>query len=150
MTLKLRILRSLTRLFIILVSLTRSIIGEKWLISNRCISGLMSNLIKKSWTVSNPGVDPYWAWFLWRLCWILSSPQRTFQRELDFEFCSHHFSTFWKGGRNQRICRRGLCRRPLFQYINDLDAGFFSRKKQKAAFIQVPKLSKYFGESYSI
>ena len=53
MTLKLRILRSLTRLFIILVSLTRSLFIEKMLISNRCISGLMSNLIKKSWTVSS-------------------------------------------------------------------------------------------------
>ena len=53
MTLKLRILRSLTRLFITLVSLTRSLFSEKMLISNRCIIGLMSNLIKKSWTVSN-------------------------------------------------------------------------------------------------
>ena len=53
MTLKLRILRSLTRLFIILVSLRRSLFSEKMLISNKCISGLMSNLIKKSWTVSN-------------------------------------------------------------------------------------------------
>ena len=53
MTLKLRILRSLTRLFIILVSLTRSLFSENMLISNRCISGLMPNLIKKSWTVSN-------------------------------------------------------------------------------------------------
>ena len=53
MTLKLRILRSLTGLFIILVSLMRSLFSEKMLISNRCISGLMSNLMKKSWTVSN-------------------------------------------------------------------------------------------------
>ena len=53
MTLKLRILRSLTRLFIILVSLMRSSFSEKMLVSNRCISGLMSNLIKKSWTVSS-------------------------------------------------------------------------------------------------
>ena len=53
MTLKLRILRFLTRLFIILVSLTRSLFSEKMLISNRCICGLMSNLIKKSWTGSN-------------------------------------------------------------------------------------------------
>ena len=52
-TLKVRILRSLTRLFIILVSLIRSLLSEKILISNRCISGLMSNLIKKSWTDSN-------------------------------------------------------------------------------------------------
>ena len=53
MTLKLRILRSLTRLFIILVSLTMSLFSEKMLISNRCISGFMPNLIKKSWTVSS-------------------------------------------------------------------------------------------------
>ena len=53
MILKLRILKSLTRLFIILVSLTRSLFSEKMLISNRCISGLMSNMIKKSWRVSN-------------------------------------------------------------------------------------------------
>ena len=52
MTLKLRILRSLTRLFIILVSLMRSLFSEKMLVSNRCISGLMPNLIKKSQTVS--------------------------------------------------------------------------------------------------
>ena len=58
MTLKLRILRSLTRLFIILVSLTMSLFSEKTLISNRCISGLMPNLIKKSWTVSKPDNNP--------------------------------------------------------------------------------------------
>ena len=52
MTLKLRILRSLTRLLIILVSLTRSLFSEKMLIFNRSISGLKSNLIKKSWTDS--------------------------------------------------------------------------------------------------
>ena len=54
MSLKLRIFRSLTRWFIILVNLTRSLFSEKMLISNRCISGLMSSLIKKSWTVSTP------------------------------------------------------------------------------------------------
>ena len=32
---------------------TMTLSGEKILISNRCISGLMSNLIKKSWTDSN-------------------------------------------------------------------------------------------------
>ena len=53
MSLKLRILRSLTRLFIILVSLRMSLFIEKMLIFNRCISGLMSNMIKKSWRVSN-------------------------------------------------------------------------------------------------
>ena len=52
MALKLRILRSLTRFFIILVSLMRSLFSEKMLISYRCISGLMPNLIKKSWMVS--------------------------------------------------------------------------------------------------
>ena len=52
MTLKLRILKSLVRLFIILVRLTKSWLSEKMPISNRCISGLMSNSIKKSWTVS--------------------------------------------------------------------------------------------------
>ena len=52
MTLKVWILYTLTRLFIILVSLTISLFSEKMLIFNRCISGLMSNLIKKSWTVS--------------------------------------------------------------------------------------------------
>ena len=46
----------MTRLFIILVRLTKSLFSEKLLILNRCISGLMSCLIKKSWTVSNLGV----------------------------------------------------------------------------------------------
>ena len=57
MTLKLKILRSLARSFIILVALTRSLFSEKMLISNRYISGLMPNLIKKkSWTVSTAKV----------------------------------------------------------------------------------------------
>ena len=55
MTLKLRILRSLTRLFIILVSLTRSLFSEKILISNRRISGLMS-----SWITKNLGRSLVW------------------------------------------------------------------------------------------
>ena len=54
MTLKVRILQSLTWLFIILVNLTMSLFSEKNLIFNRCISGLMSNMTKKSWKVSNP------------------------------------------------------------------------------------------------
>ena len=37
---------------LIIVSLTMTLFSEKIFISNRCISGLMSNLIKKSWTVS--------------------------------------------------------------------------------------------------
>ena len=49
MSLKLRILRSLTRLFIILVSLTMSLFSEKVRISDICICDLMPNLIKESW-----------------------------------------------------------------------------------------------------
>ena len=33
---------------------TMTLFSEKVLISNKCISGLMSNLIKKSWTDSSP------------------------------------------------------------------------------------------------
>jgi hypothetical protein len=51
-------------LFIILVSLTMTLFNEKVLISNRCISGLMPNLIKKSWTdFTGPvlwNLNPYW------------------------------------------------------------------------------------------
>ena len=38
---------------LILVDLTMTLFSEKMLISHRCIRGLMPNLIKKSWTVSN-------------------------------------------------------------------------------------------------
>ena len=37
----------------ILVGLVMTCFSEKMLISTRCIHGFMSNLIKKSWTVSN-------------------------------------------------------------------------------------------------
>ena len=43
----------MSALFKILVSLTMTLFSKKVLNSNRCISGLMSNLIKKSSTVSN-------------------------------------------------------------------------------------------------
>ena len=59
MTLKVRILQSLTRLFIILVSLMMSLFNEKMPIFNRCISGSMSNLIEKSWKVTNVGGSEY-------------------------------------------------------------------------------------------
>ena len=49
-------------LFIILVSLTMTLFSEKVLISNRCISSLMSNLIKKSWTDSNQKVQQNIVW----------------------------------------------------------------------------------------
>ena len=52
MTLKVRSLRCLRRLFIILVSLTMTWFSEKMLIFKTCRRVLMPNLIKKSWTVS--------------------------------------------------------------------------------------------------
>ena len=55
MTLKIRILR----LFKISVNLTMTLFNEKMLISTRCIYGYVSNLIKKSWTVStHPIISP--------------------------------------------------------------------------------------------
>ena len=63
MTFKVRSLQSLTRLVIILVSLRMTLFSEKMLISNRWISGLMSNLIKKSWKVSKR--DPLFHTFWW-------------------------------------------------------------------------------------
>ena len=56
MTLKIGILISLRRLFIILVSLTMTLFSEEMLISTRCIRGLMPNLNKKSLMVSNSHV----------------------------------------------------------------------------------------------
>ena len=53
MTLKVQILQTLRRLFIILVGLTMTWFIEKMLIFNICRHGLMPNLIKKSWTVSS-------------------------------------------------------------------------------------------------
>ena len=52
MSLKIRILRCLRRLFIILVSLTVTLFSEKMLISIRCMHSFMPNLIKKYVTVS--------------------------------------------------------------------------------------------------
>ena len=35
-----------------------TLFSDKMIISHRCIRGLMPNLIKKSWTVSNQGIFP--------------------------------------------------------------------------------------------
>ena len=46
----------------ILVSLTMTLLSDKYLpISNRCISGLMPNFIKKSWTnsTSQAAIDSF-------------------------------------------------------------------------------------------
>ena len=52
MTMKVRILKCLRRLFIILLSLTMTWFSETTLFSTKCTHGFMSNLIKKSWTDS--------------------------------------------------------------------------------------------------
>ena len=52
MTLKMRVLKCLRRLFIILVSLTVTLFTKKMLISTWCIHGFIPNSIKKSVTVS--------------------------------------------------------------------------------------------------
>ena len=62
MTLKVRILRCLRRLFLILVSLTMTWFNEKMLISTRFIHGFMSDLIKKSWTDSNAHIATVFLW----------------------------------------------------------------------------------------
>ena len=53
--LKVQILQSLRRLFIILIGLIMTWFNEKVIIFNMCICGLMPNLTKKSWTVSSFG-----------------------------------------------------------------------------------------------
>ena len=78
MTLKIRILRFLRKLLIILVSLIVKLISEIMLISTRCIHGFMSNLIKKSWTVSSlngvMGLNPVeFGWKLWIFWSFLTS-----------------------------------------------------------------------------
>ena len=103
MTSKLRILRSLTRLFIISVSLTGSLFSEKILISNRCISGLMSNLIKKSWTVSSPHVPTMfrWTWFAWGCQWMAIYLQHKTKRPRE----SVNWSKFY-GWRHKHFSRQ--------------------------------------------
>ena len=44
---------NLSALFIILVGLMMTLFSDEMLISNRCIRGLMPNMIKKSWMVSS-------------------------------------------------------------------------------------------------
>ena len=75
MTLKIRILRSLRRLFIIFVSLIVKLISEIMLISTRWFHGFM---IKKSWTVSSlngvMGLNPVeFGWKLWTFWSFLTS-----------------------------------------------------------------------------
>ena len=66
MTLKVQILQTLRRLFIVLVGLKMTWFSEKMLIFNICRRGLMRNLIKKSWTVSTfDGLSLIW--FSWSL-----------------------------------------------------------------------------------
>ena len=52
MTLKVKILQTLRRLFIMLVGLMMTWFRKEMLIFNICRSGLMPNLFKESWTVS--------------------------------------------------------------------------------------------------
>ena len=61
----------LSALFIILVSLTMTLFSEKVLISNRCINGLLPNLIKKSWTDSITYVTQGKCSQVWLCFWLL-------------------------------------------------------------------------------
>ena len=78
-------------LFLILVSLTMTLLSEKILISNRCISGLMPNLIKKYWTHSNLPVGPFCQWPTYGVPWI-------------FVYCSrNHYSKACKIAQTFRV-----------------------------------------------
>ena len=57
----------MSALFIILVSLRMTIFSEKVLISTRYISGLVPNLIKKSWTDSSQELLLWICWSKFRL-----------------------------------------------------------------------------------
>ena len=128
MSLKPRILRSLTRLFIILVRLTRSLFSEKMLISNRSISGLMSNLIKKSWTVSN--VDDPIVHCFWKFRKIFSKVslpcaykvQDCRSRLVEVDYFKNFFPAFVFFS----ICFRDLSlKKSWYKYISTFVAHFF-------------------------
>ena len=55
-----------------------TLFSEKVLISNRCIRGLMPNLIKKSWTDSIPEVDNFKKKGL-------ATPEKMRRRKINFE-----------------------------------------------------------------
>ena len=73
------------------------------LISNRCISGLMSNLIKKSWTVSSPHVPTMfrWTWFAWGCQWMAIYLQHKTKRPRE----SVNWSKFY-GWRHKHFSRQ--------------------------------------------
>ena len=65
-------------------------ISEKVFISNRCISVLMSNLIKKSWMDSNVGV--------WWLHWVVGSILVATRTKGSIRWCQNpdHTGVFWQ------------------------------------------------------
>ena len=106
------ILRSLTRLLIILVSLTRSLFSEKMLISNRCISALMPKLIKKSWTVSTKYVPHSICVRFSQLQWMLQKFHVTRSFDTSFDLW------LWRTGRFKRCRVKSTIKmRNCFYYI---------------------------------
>ena len=88
MTMKVQILQTLRRLFIILVGLTMTWFSEKMLIFNIYRRGLMPNLIKKSWTVSM--LDSLVHWIMWHVV-ICNPTKKTLVSQLNsFRITSPH------------------------------------------------------------
>ena len=76
-------------LFIILVSLTMTIFSEKVLISIRCICGLMSYLIKKSWTDSNEHAFVLFRFWCWSRITALLNKCNCNLQSLSFSIAPH-------------------------------------------------------------
>ena len=95
---KYKFCKTLRRLLIILVGLTMKWFSEKMPIFNICRRGLMPNLIKKSWTVSNThSHSMYNAWnsLLWRSI-LVSKEKWTLNFQLALSYLCIQINPFWQ------------------------------------------------------
>ena len=112
-----------------------ALFSEKILISNRCISGLMPNLIKKSWTDSNihiycafrPNSTTYFPFFLSGNNGIINKQTENCSWQLYTQETSYTFSTLFF---RQRKYHRNLSKYHSIRWKNQKECFFQKNKTQ--------------------
>ena len=97
----------MSALFIILVSLMMTLFSEKVLIYNRCISGLMPNLIKKSWTDS----------CIYATCFNFLLNKLYFRNEFKYTYFTNLTTACWRSQKSRTNPKSHTHSRSAAQYV---------------------------------
>ena len=139
----------MSALFIILLSLTITLSSEKVLNSNRCISGLMPNLITKSWTDSTLNVLGIQMFSILEFLYFVKLDNQKIKshqpRSLGWTLCSCRIHSFAAGRFNEILGLRVITLLWIVRIVCVSTRTQATWNQKHIFFHQYSKISNYLG-----